>query len=494
MADKTSFYEMLNTALENHPNEDIWVKTHPDVVCGKKEGFLYPSPIANPRIKLLSEKSSPWDLLLSARHVYTVSSLMGFEALLAGAKVYCFGMPFYAGWGVTQDRLTEPRRNRKRSISQIFYASYIQYARYVDPILSKRCQIEDTITHIIETLDRDNSQKMSVNISNLSRWKRTWIGDFLQYWQLTNEKSSTTNLVWGRQSSEVYDQLTVEDGFLRSVGLGVHFNRPISLVCDKTGIYFDSTRPSDLENILNHFTPTDWELFRSEQLIRRLNASSITKYNVGNETVPKFPANNRTILVPGQVEGDASLTFGSPIIKKNADLLQQVRINNPDAYIIYKPHPDVVAGIRDEGEWKGSYLKYADEVIVDTSMSVLLDCIDEVHTMTSLTGFEALLRGKKVTTYGVPFYSGWGLTTDKVICERRTAKRSLPELVAAALIYYPAYVDPVTRQPCSVEQALDRLIELKSGNVQVSDKKLAFLLGLKSVRRWLKAHIFRHNQ
>ena len=80
--------------------------------------------------------------------------------------------------------------------------------------------------------------------------------------------------------------------------------------------------------------------------------------------------------------------------------------------------------------------------------------VDEVHVNTSLAGFEALLRGKAVTTYGVPFYAGWGLTRDLgPVPARRTAKRSIDELVAAALLIYPRYLDPVTGLPCPAEVA-----------------------------------------
>ena len=76
----------------------------------------------------------------------------------------------------------------------------------------------------------------------------------------------------------------------------------------------------------------------------------------------------------------------------------------------------------------------------------LLSEVAEVHTMTSLTGFEALLRGLKVTTYGVPFYAGWGLTTDKAtIPARRNQCIDLDSLIYATLIAYPRYFDPVTK-------------------------------------------------
>lgn len=80
--------------------------------------------------------------------------------------------------------------------------------------------------------------------------------------------------------------------------------------------------------------------------------------------------------------------------------------------------------------------------------------------MTSLLGFEALLRGLKVTTTGAPFYAGWGLTTDKGrVPARRGRHVNLESLAHAALIDYPRYFDPVSKLPCSPELALKRLSE-----------------------------------
>ena len=90
-------------------------------------------------------------------------------------------------------------------------------------------------------------------------------------------------------------------------------------------------------------------------------------------------------------------------------------------------------------------------------MADLLARVDEVHTLTSLTGFEALLRGIPVVTYGQPFYAGWGLTTDLNPPARRTRKLLLDALVAGVLILYPHYIDPVTSLACGPETVLDRL-------------------------------------
>ncbi len=91
-------------------------------------------------------------------------------------------------------------------------------------------------------------------------------------------------------------------------------------------------------------------------------------------------------------------------------------------------------------------------------MGELLTVVDEVHVLTSLAGFEALLRGKTVTCYGQPFYVGWGLTHDLVPLTRRIRRLTLDELVAGALILYPTYVSRTTGKFTTPERALDELL------------------------------------
>jgi len=91
-------------------------------------------------------------------------------------------------------------------------------------------------------------------------------------------------------------------------------------------------------------------------------------------------------------------------------------------------------------------------------MAALIAMADELHVNSSLAGFEALLRGKPVTVHGVPFYAGWGLTTDRgPVPARRTVRRTLDELVAAAYLLYPRYLDPETGLPCPAEVLVQRL-------------------------------------
>ena len=143
-------------------------------------------------------------------------------------------------------------------------------------------------------------------------------------------------------------------------------------------------------------------------------------------------------------------------------LLQSVRKANPSAHIIYKPHPDVVAGLRKKGEGEDEAVRRCNEVVTDTVMGELLTVVDEVHVLTSLAGFEALLRGKTVTCYGQPFYAGWGLTHDLVPLTPRTGRLTIDELAAGTLILYPTYVSRTTGQFTTPERALDELLEWDS--------------------------------
>jgi len=94
-----------------------------------------------------------------------------------------------------------------------------------------------------------------------------------------------------------------------------------------------------------------------------------------------------------------------------------------------------------------------------------------VHTMTSLSGFEALLHGKQVHCYGLPFYAGWGLTVDEHHCPRREQKLTLADLIYQALIVYPTYIHPTRLQPITVEEAAEYLIQTPRKPLFITRKK-----------------------
>ena len=256
--------------------------------------------------------------------------------------------------------------------------------------------------------------------------------------------------------------LEVEDGFIRSAGLGADCVPPLSIIVDGRGVHFDPTRPSDLEDLLEHghFPPDLLE--RAAALRSAIVAAGISKYEQGiAQALPRQGGTRHHVLVPGQVEDDRAVTSGGAL-SSNLELLRRARAAaGPDAFVIYKPHPDVLAGHRRGVVATRDARQFADAIETDAPMAALIDMVDELHVNSSQAGFEALLRGKRVSVHGVPFYAGWGLTRDLgAVPSRRTARRSMDELVAAALLLYPRYLDPVTGLPCPPEVLVERL----SGN------------------------------
>ena len=255
----------------------------------------------------------------------------------------------------------------------------------------------------------------------------------------------------------------VEDGFIRSVGLGSDLTQPYSQVIDRRGIYFDPTCESDLEHYLNFY---DFEndstlLERAKNMQAEIIKHKISKYNSDSGKSLSFPENKITAVVIGQVEDDASIKYGAASMS-NLDLLKQVKTAYPERYIIFKPHPDVLSGNRVGNVDEKEALKYCDEVVKDISVADVLEAVDEVHTMTSLVGLEGLLYGKKVYTYGMPFYAGWGLTIDMQSCKRRKRHVSIEALIAATYLLYPRYISPKTEKPCSAERVIKELKEQKN--------------------------------
>ncbi|GAB2580806.1 hypothetical protein GCM10026986_05930 [Nitrincola alkalisediminis] len=333
-----------------------------------------------------------------------------------------------------------------------------------------------------------------VTLVGFSRWKRGFLPNFfdaglqlrfIDRLELDLVNAGDQFVLWSnRVTPELAEAILfrgaklwrMEDGFVRSVGLGVDLVEPLSLVLDSKGIYYDSTQPSDLECLLNEAQMDSALLTRAAQVSQRLIHLGISKYNVGLPKTLDLPKNKRIILVPGQVETDASIRLGSPDVKTNLELLKRVRTNCPDAFIIYKPHPDVVGGGRIGEVNHVDASAFCDVQITDVAMPALLSQVDEVHTITSLTGFEALIRQIPVVTYGLPFYAGWGLTQDHFVCERRTAQRSLHELIAATLILYPIYVLPGKKGSVDVEDALEELARQKIQNVRPTLKTRLYRL------------------
>lgn len=255
----------------------------------------------------------------------------------------------------------------------------------------------------------------------------------------------------------------VEDGFLRSVGLGAAFAPPVSWALDGRGLHHWGHTASDLEVILQTSPFTDDHRTAGRRLIRAVLQHRLSKYNLSSRhwTPPEamLAHEGRKVLVIGQVADDAALQGILTPVRTNMDLLTQVREMRPNAFVAYKRHPDVTAGLRDGADADAMHLAHA--VIEGVNMHDAIEAFDEVHVLNSLAGFEALIAGKPVVCHAQPFYAGWGLTHDMHPCDRRTRTLALPELVYGALALYPSYVAPDSREHIDVFAAIDHLARLR---------------------------------
>ncbi|MDT8345039.1 MAG: capsular polysaccharide biosynthesis protein [Thermohalobaculum sp.] len=477
-----SFAAMLAAARVENPGARLVIRSHPDVQAGARRGHFAPADL-RPGEVLLRDPVNPWDVIEGAAKVYAVTSQMGFEAALAGREVHLFGLPFYAGWGFTHDRLACPRRTARRTALEVFAVSHLLYPLYYDPFADRLTGFEETVETLARLAARLATRPGGEVFAGFSRWKRPGMLRFRPRHALAPAFEDNPARAAARASAEGrqlwlwasrFEPATVEalrgrgigvglveDGFIRSVGLGASLIDAASLVFDPDGIYYDPARPSRLEALIAEaaaMPPGDPRLARAAALRARIVAAGVTKYNLRGPALSALPPGRRVVLVPGQVEDDASIRRGTGAVRTNLGLLAAARAANPEAFVIYKPHPDVEAGLRQGRVPEAEARRLADHVARHASARGLIGLADEVWTMTSLLGFEALLRGRAVTTLGVPFYAGWGLTRDLgAPPARRQARPVLDALVWAALIAYPAYVDPVSGLPCEAELAVERL-------------------------------------
>lgn len=474
-ANAATFAEMLVFAQTEHPGTPVVIKTHPETQAGHRAGHFGPD-VENDRVHLLTDPVSPWALMAGATAVYTVSSQLGFESIFAGHRPRVFGQPFYAGWGLSLDENPVPRRSRKLTRAQLFAGAMILYPRWYDPALDRLCDLEDAIASLEARTRAWRQDHRGFVATGMRRWKRPHLDRFfgsggkIRYVEPPETALATARatgrdlLVWGQTPPDLgpdpaVNILHVEDGFLRSSGLGANLAPPLSLVADDLGLYYDCHRPSRLEELVNaspDLSPD--ERARAERLITDLRRFNVTKYNLSQATPLPERAGAINILVPGQVEDDASILRGCDRVRTNLHLLETVRAANPDATIFYKPHPDVEAGLRPGRIAPDAYAGLADHVLAHCDPGQAIDLCDQLWTMTSTMGFEALIRGKPVTCLGMPFYAGWGLTTDNGPAPaRRIARPDLVGLAHACLIDYPRYYDPQSGEPCPVETTVERL-------------------------------------
>ncbi|NKJ45323.1 capsular biosynthesis protein [Burkholderia sp. SG-MS1] len=465
-----AFMRMLQAARAAQPQAEFWIARSDDAGSGRwLSASINHDALANAR--RLDKHESLCAALLHVDHVYTLRASEGMHALLAGVPVHVFGTPYYAGWGLTHDNQPFPNRTARPSLATLFDVVFLRFARYLNPVTHTRGTLDDLLDSIdLQYAVRQRfADLQAVTGIRFQWWKRPFATPYisaggcvpLRWTQHPQSvQADECAVLWGARSSDGLAsrvrRVRIEDGFFHSTGLGSDMIAPRSQVIDRRGLYFDASQPSDLSVLLNETEFSPAELARAAALRERVVTLGVTKYNLGRRR-PTWtaPAGKQVVLVPGQVADDASIRLGTRAIGTADALLREVRRLRPDAFVVYKPHPDVLSGNRN-GLVDAQQL--ADVVDTEADLLSLVDASDEVHTLSSLAGFDALLRGKNVFTYGLPFYAGWGLTNDALApVPWRHRTLTLDMLCAGALLRYPLYWDWKTRLFTTPEAVVEQL-------------------------------------
>ncbi len=275
--------------------------------------------------------------------------------------------------------------------------------------------------------------------------------------------------------------LLLEDGFIRSFGLGIEDSPSFSIVQDNLGIYYDSTTPSQLENLLNtyDFNANPSLLKTAKEAINLITTHHISKYNHAPD-VPQnyFAPTNSTptrILIISQTQNDSSLIYGNANAFTTSQIIQDALTENPNCEIYLKIHPDVLSGHK-KSDFNPSEIPAQIKLIYEDFNPIsLLKYFKKVYTKTSQMGFEALLVGCECVCYGMPFYAGWGLTIDKQTCPRRKRKLKLEEVFVASYILYSHYYNPFYQRKSDILDTLQTLICYK--HYYIKTHKKAFMFG-----------------
>lgn len=261
--------------------------------------------------------------------------------------------------------------------------------------------------------------------------------------------------------------LFIEDGFIRSIDIGLSSEPTLSLIIDDTTAYYDATCPSRLQRLIESGPDLTCEqALRSRSAIKKIVKARVSKYNHAPDLYLKVGRPScRKVLLVDQRFGDQSVISGLANEHTFERMLQDVIIQYADHDIIIKQHPDAIKGGKSSyfSDDRLAFAKGMENLVLlnfDVNPYALFDIVDEVFVVTSGMGFEALMAGKTVHCYGAPFYSGWGLTTDKISTPDRKRRRSLEDIFYYAYIESSRYFHPDRNCVVEVEELID-YIDLK---------------------------------
>ena len=275
-------------------------------------------------------------------------------------------------------------------------------------------------------------------------------------------------LGWGYKKSgieamQMPKYLLLEDGFIRSIGLGVQGYPAFSIVEDENGMHYDAFKNTTIQQILNEYDFKNDEklLSLAKDTIELIKKYKISKYNINEMKLPDIVKNSKKekVLIIAQTAGDNSLKYGRAYEFKPKDIIISALEENPGKDIFVKIHPDVLTGKRKSSIDIDLAKKYCKVLTQNTNPILLLEEFDKVYTQTSQMGFEAAFLGKEVVTFGMPFYAGWGITKDKLQNPERKRKLTPLEVFAAAYILYSKYYNPYEKRECDIIETIEEIVK-----------------------------------
>ena len=275
-------------------------------------------------------------------------------------------------------------------------------------------------------------------------------------------------LGWGYKKSgieamQMPKYLLLEDGFIRSIGLGVQGYPAFSIVEDENGMHYDAFKNTTIQQILNEYDFKNDEklLSLAKDTIELIKKYKISKYNINEMKLPDIVKNSKKekVLIIAQTAGDNSLKYGRAYEFKPKDIIISALEENPGKDIFVKIHPDVLTGKRKSSIDIDLAKKYCKVLTQNTNPILLLEEFDKVYTQTSQMGFEAAFLGKEVVTFGMPFYAGWGITKDKLQNTERKRKLTPLEVFAAAYILYSKYYNPYEKRECDIIETIEEIVK-----------------------------------
>ena len=318
------------------------------------------------------------------------------------------------------------------------------------------------------------SQPLINNSQNFLKIKKVSLVQALRYLL-----SDITFVGWGRKKSGLWarkmakftgkDFLLLEDGFIRSFGLGVEGSPSFSMVKDEVGIYYDATVPSQLENILNTYDFKNNKLLmaKAKEARAKILKYKISKYNNFKEIdLSYLEKSQEKILIVAQTYGDSSLEYGLGNSFSTQKMIEDAMRDNPEAEIYIKIHPDVLSG-KKASDIATEDIPNACHVLTDNANPItLMQHFSQIYTKTSGMGFEALLLDKEVHCYGMPFYAGWGVTHDRLKCDRRAKKLSIDEIFTGTYMLYSHYYNPYLNRASDILEVIEYIANHKKSQYE----------------------------